>query len=408
MAAMSQAAPTKSGLFWALAGLCGFFVLINILFIVMFFMSGDHELGQSIESGQRLQYAPKTGDFTGNMRRSESEPTDTNLPPTLEDEPQDQSNNGGVKKNITFDVGPEPGTANQNNGSTGNIKSSLVGSEEEVAYTIRAYPVTNASLREAPGRGMVEKSPQGSLPKKGKDGESREYYARPFDMPKPKKPLISVLVLGIGTNRESSEQAFKLPMDITLAVNPYAESASVWTESSRNLGHETWLMLPAQPVDFPASDPGPMAVLNDLSLEDNLLRLNQTMATALGYAGLVVPPNTVLGNKKSTFTNLANNMSKRGLAVLSVEAPGEIDNTKLLRESDFGLIADAIADKVLRESAIKSRLKSIEDIARKNGRALVVINAYPLSIRLIDEWTKELQNKGFVLAPATALLQLKE
>ena len=56
-------------------------------------------------------------------------------------------------------------------------------------------------------------------------------------------------------------------------------------------------------------------------------------------------------------------------------------------------------------AAILGQLTQLEALARTNGRALGVISALPISISTLAEWTNNLDSRGLLLVPASALMK---
>jgi polysaccharide deacetylase 2 family uncharacterized protein YibQ len=54
--------------------------------------------------------------------------------------------------------------------------------------------------------------------------------------------------------------------------------------------------------------------------------------------------------------------------------------------------------------AIDSRLKELESIARLQGRALGIGSPYPVTLERLAAWIPGLAQKGFAVAPVTALV----
>jgi hypothetical protein len=57
---------------------------------------------------------------------------------------------------------------------------------------------------------------------------------------------------------------------------------------------------------------------------------------------------------------------------------------------------------VTRET-IDRQLSELEDVARRRGAALGVGYLYPVTVARVAAWAKTLEQKGLVLAPASAL-----
>ena len=55
--------------------------------------------------------------------------------------------------------------------------------------------------------------------------------------------------------------------------------------------------------------------------------------------------------------------------------------------------------------SILAALASLEAKAVENGHAIGIVSALPISITSIDEWARDLDAKGILLVPASALMK---
>src|SRR5690606_20528105 len=138
---------------------------------------------------------------------------------------------------------------------------------------------------------LTEKSKDGLLPRIGDDGTKPwKYYAKAAQF-KGDYPVIAIVVTGVGTSKTLTEQAIKLPQNITLSFSPYARNVESWATSARVTGHEVMLDLPLQPADYPASDPGPYGLLVEEKPEANDKKLQWLLSRFGAFTGVLTPLN---------------------------------------------------------------------------------------------------------------------
>ena len=143
-------------------------------------------------------------------------------------------------------------------------------------------------LAAAPVAGLLEPGPYGNLPRIGDNGlRPIEAYARPpADVGD--APRIAIIVGGLGLNEAGTNQAIDLlPGQVSLALAPYGTDLQNWAGRARQAGHEVFLQVPFEPLDFPAVDPGPHTMLVDAPVAENLDRLSWLMSQFTTYAGIV-------------------------------------------------------------------------------------------------------------------------
>ena len=217
---------------------------------------------------------------------------------------------------------------------------------------------------------------------------------------------MAIVLADLGLNRNLSAQAItQTPADVTLAFSPYAADLAEWLARARAGGHDVLIMLPMEPNDYPASDPGPRALMTSLSASENLSRLEWLLARAAGYAGVA----TYMGSK---FTASADDlrpiltaMRERGLLFVDTRSSPRSVAARLAREADVPFAASSrFIDNDASASAIDARLNDLERIARNGGVALGVGFPHPLTLARVTAWAETLPAKGLALAPVSAIV----
>ncbi|MFN4212070.1 MAG: divergent polysaccharide deacetylase family protein, partial [Devosia sp.] len=67
--------------------------------------------------------------------------------------------------------------------------------------------------------------------------------------------------------------------------------------------------------------------------------------------------------------------------------------------------ADLVIDANPARQSILAALASLEAKALENGSAIGIVSALPISVAAIAEWSRELQSRGVVLVPSSALMK---
>jgi polysaccharide deacetylase 2 family uncharacterized protein YibQ len=265
----------------------------------------------------------------------------------------------------------------------------------------RAVNVPRSSgppLPAAPIAGLSAPGPGGLLPIIGKDGKTPfQAYARPFK--DAGKPRIAMVVGGLGLNAAATRNASeRLPPEVTLSFVPYAEGLLGWIDLARADGHEVMLEIPMEPLDYPNNDPGPYTLMASARPEETVKRLEWLLARASGYFGVT----NYLGGRFLTaeagmgaFTNA---LKARGLGFVDDGSAPRRAGANLPRAS-----ADAVVDEQLSVEAIDRKLLGLEAAALQRGQSLGAGFAYPVTIDAVIRWAQGLPNRGYQLAPASAV-----
>jgi polysaccharide deacetylase 2 family uncharacterized protein YibQ len=254
------------------------------------------------------------------------------------------------------------------------------------------------ALTPAPIAGLTAPGPGGAvLPAIAPDGRTpAQAYARPFQPNG--KPKIALVIGGLGLNAKATRQAIEqLPPEVTLSFVPYSEGLQGWIDLARANGHEVLLETPMEPKDYPDNDPGPFTLMAGASPQETQGRMEWLMSRATGYFGLT----NYLGSKfVATNTAMATFMQgvrQHGLAF--------IDDGSAVRDGGGAprASADRVIDDQLAGDAIDQQLLGLEASALQNGQALGSGFAYPITLDQVTHWAAALPQRGYQLAPASAL-----
>lgn len=280
------------------------------------------------------------------------------------------------------------------------------GSDPADAEARHAAAANPYALSPAPIAGLTEDGPSGPLPVIGPNGQRPDNaYARTFHAD-PEAPIIAVVIGGMGLNRAVTEEAIDtLPPEVTLSFAPYSRDLQAWIDRARAAGHEVLIEMPMEPYDYPNNDPGPHTLLADATETENARRLAWVMSQATGYFGVM----NYLGARFSTagtpFESTLRRIEGRGVAFIhdgngrraAIEEAGEAAGARFT-------IADRVLDEDPSPRAIDERLLTLEALALQNGSALGAGFAYPATVDEVADWARSLETRGYVLAPASAVL----
>ena len=262
----------------------------------------------------------------------------------------------------------------------------------------------------APDKRLVEKSRYGLLPRIGVDGSRpADIYARPLvasERLKSGGPRVAILIGGLGLNAEGTTGAIsRLPAAVTLGFAPYGGDLDREAAEAREAGHEIWLQAPMEPFGGAGDNPGAHTLLAAASDAENLDALHWLMARFSGYVGVV----NYLGGKftadsRALAPALAE-IASRGLDYLD-----DGSSPRSLAREIAGTLnlpaatADVVLDAAPTADAIEVALARLEAQARRQGSAVGVATALPISVEHIARWAATLEARGLSLVPISAAI----
>jgi polysaccharide deacetylase 2 family uncharacterized protein YibQ len=260
---------------------------------------------------------------------------------------------------------------------------------------------SSGALASAPIAGLTAPGPGGLLPIIAADGRaSWKAYARPFT--DDGRPKIALVIGGLGLNPDTTRQAIdSLPPEVTLSFSPYAENLQALVDRARAAGHEVMVEIPMEPLDYPDNDPGPYTLISSAQPEDIQNKLDWLMSRATGYFAVTNAFGSKFLSQERAMKPFVQALRQRGVAFIDDgQAAARGDG---LRRASLGARIDGNLD----GDAIDSQLLSLEALALQSGAAMGSGSGYPLTVAQVQKWATAVRDRGYALAPASALMALK-
>lgn len=253
---------------------------------------------------------------------------------------------------------------------------------------------------------LVERVPEGLLPKPSADGKvAWRVYARPSDPTDP-RPKIAIVIVNLGLSDAATEAAIqRLPGAVTLAFSPYAGlKLEQWLDLARVAGHEVLLSVPMEPINYPDSNPGPHTLLTSLLPAQNLERLRWALSRFTGYVGVT----NYMGSRFSTSADalrpVLQEIKNRGLLFLDNRSTPASVIGQVAAEINLPRAAnDRFLDGQAARVAIDGKLAELELVARRKGYAVGIGFPFPVTIERVAAWAQTVEDRGMVLAPVSAV-----
>ncbi|MGI9350100.1 MAG: divergent polysaccharide deacetylase family protein [Rhizobiaceae bacterium] len=265
------------------------------------------------------------------------------------------------------------------------------------------------SLAHLPDPDLIERGATGVIPKKSADGlKAMDVYSRQPDTEGSFGVARVVIVIGgLGISQSSTQQAIReLPGSVTLAFAPYGNSLTRWMQEARKGGHELLLQVPMEPIDYPKNNPGPHTLKAAADLEENLANLHWSMSRVTNYVGIT----NYLGNKMlqqpASLSPIFAEISQRGLLFFE---DGTVKNSVgegvAVKELLPYARADTLIDNIRSRSAIFEKLNQLSEQAKRKGLAIGVGNAFPDTIALVAEYTRQAKQNGIEITPLASIVK---
>lgn len=287
----------------------------------------------------------------------------------------------------------------------------LLAPPEEVARpeeltNIEALPKAEEPIA-APSDDYTDTTAGAPLPKIGQNGqEPWRYYQKHFVRPN-EQPMVAIIITDLGFSKKTTEMALATDDRVGLSFSSYAALATSWAQVARTTGHELYIDLPLQTQHYPNEDPGPYSILLARSNTENLKNLYWIMSRFQGYVGMVAPQGDVVSSNEEAFAVIREELARRGVLLIVGQANPNAPAPKDPQKEPVTLHADFWVDEELSEMSIQARLAMLEQMAQRNGYAIGLAHAYPITINEIGSWQKGLPERGLELTPPSFIAKLK-
>ena len=281
---------------------------------------------------------------------------------------------------------------------------------QKVAVIERPGQRNAQPLRRAPVNSVSERGPFGLLPRTAKNGKTPfQVYSAKKDrsLSRSNKPKIAIVISGMGINGKLTNQAIKeLPGHITFAFAPYGRGIQSTINKARSRGHEIILHLPMEPFGYPGINPGPKTLLASAEASDNLKSLNWLMSRFSGYSGVTNYMGAKFTSDGGALLPVFSQLKKRGLVYFDDGSNQSSLTTSIAQAVNLSTRAtDIVIDNDQTYSGVQRALQQLEDRARRKGIAIGFGTGLSVTIDAVENWSRDLSDKGFVLVPLSVAYQ---
>jgi polysaccharide deacetylase 2 family uncharacterized protein YibQ len=219
------------------------------------------------------------------------------------------------------------------------------------------------------------------------------------------RPMIAIVLDDVGAAPMDVPGALALPAPITLSIMTYAPHAAHIAKLAHADGHEILVHVPMEPISRSA-DPGPNALLTNLSAEEIKRRLQWDLSQFSGYVGI----NNHMGSKFTQDTlgmrTVLDLLKERGLIYFDSRTIAGSVGDKLAGEMGVThVVRDVFLDDVIQLSDVNKQLARAAAIARKRGYAVAIGHPHPITVSALKQWIPQAEAAGFVLVPLSQIVK---
>ena len=232
----------------------------------------------------------------------------------------------------------------------------------------------------------------------------REVLTKPHPPQKGNLPSIAIIIDDIGYDSKIAEKFIGLNAAITLSILPHSPYQRQIIKMAREKGLDLMLHLPMEPLEYPAVNPGPGALMTTM-LPDALIRQLNDDLDAVPYIKGV---NNHMGSKMTASSDQMNqiisSIKKRDLFFIDSRTTAESQARSSARLFQIPYAErDVFLDNVQDPEAIRKQFRLLLQKASINGQALAIGHPHALTFQILQEELPEIQKK-VTIVPASAMV----
>lgn len=222
------------------------------------------------------------------------------------------------------------------------------------------------------------------------------------------RPRIAIIIDDMGVNRAQTQAVIDLPAPLTLAFLPYASKLESLTKRARERGHELMIHMPMEAMNGDL-DTGPIAIKSGMSDDQIHQALSQAFGSFEGYVGI----NNHMGSRVTQDEHMMhvvmNDLARRGLLFVDSKTINSSVAADIARAHGLDYAQrDVFLDHEATPEFVNAALDRLERIAKERGQAIGIGHPKAVTVKALEAWLAQRDQKGVLLVPVSALVRHEE
>lgn len=250
--------------------------------------------------------------------------------------------------------------------------------------------------------GLKDKSDKKN--KSGRTGQPLKYeifddvdqtiVKKPVTAVKGHVPRIAIIIDDIGYDKKITLAISELNPEITFSVLPFSPFGKVLSEKLHKKGLQLMLHLPMEPIEYPDIDPGPGAILLNMTPDDLLEQLRKNIDDVSYIAGV----NNHMGSKLTAQSDQMNQiftiLKKENLFFIDSRTSAESKSRASARLLQLKFAQrDVFLDNIQDTGYITGQLKELIHLAKQHGTAIGIGHPYKATLETLEKELPKLSNQ---------------
>lgn len=257
----------------------------------------------------------------------------------------------------------------------------------------------------APPQSVYEKRAVTAHKQKTKERGSRIATHKEKESLISKTGKIVIIIDDLGNNMKVANELLDMNKDITFSVLPKLKYSKEIADAVFSKNKEVLLHLPMEPENH-KNKPGPGAITDGMSAEEIQKQVKEDMESVPNIVGM----NNHMGSKatssKKVMESVLSAVKDEGLfyvdSVTSSKSKGHDTAQKMNLPTAK---RDVFLDGVQNKNYVKSQIKKLKNLAKKNGIAVGIGHPHKETVDALREMLPELEKEGIQIVPASEVVK---
>ncbi len=207
-------------------------------------------------------------------------------------------------------------------------------------------------------------------------------------------PLVAIVIDDLGYQRHTASDFIEVDLPLTLSFLPQAPFSKEMAREAHEKGKEILLHLPMEPKAFPETDPGPGALLTQMTDREIQTILGKDLESFPWVSGVNNHMGSRFTEDWAKMAVVLRMIKEKKLYFLDSRTTPQ--SVVLPVASQVGVKAvhrDIFLDNVVEGESIGQQIDQLIRLAQERGSAIACGHPYPQTLQAIREKIPELQNK---------------
>jgi polysaccharide deacetylase 2 family uncharacterized protein YibQ len=217
---------------------------------------------------------------------------------------------------------------------------------------------------------------------------------------------VAIVIDDLGADRRAAEALLAIPQPLTFAVLPRLVHTREVADAAAAAGRDVLLHLPMEPLDFPAKNPGPGALLGSMTPEEMAEALEENIASVPNALGVNNHMGSRLTQDEKVMRLVLTTLKERRLFFLDSYTTPRSVVSQVARELGMPTASRHVfLDHEPGDPAyVAAQIERLAAVALKHGGAIGIGHPHPSTISALEEHLPKLQEKGITVVPLSTLI----